>query len=53
MIPVLTPDEMAAVDAASTVPFEVLVERAGTAVAQAALELLGGGYGRRVVVLAG
>src|ERR1700728_2018002 len=30
-----------------------LVERAGTAVAQAALRMLGGGYGRRVVVVAG
>jgi NAD(P)H-hydrate epimerase len=53
VIPVLTPDEMAAVDAASPVPFDVLVDRAGTAVAQAALEVLGGAYGRRVVVLAG
>lgn len=53
MIPVLTPEEMAAVDAASSVPFDVLVQRAGAAVAGAALEVLGGGYGRRVVVLAG
>jgi NAD(P)H-hydrate epimerase len=44
---------MAAVDAAAPEPVEVLVERAGAAVARAALDLLGGGYGRRVVVVAG
>ena len=53
MIPILTPDEMAAVDAAASEPVEVLIDRAGAAVARVALELLGGGYGRRVVVLAG
>lgn len=53
MIPVCTPDEMAAVDAAATEPFDVLVERAGAAVARAVLDELGGGYGRRVAVLAG
>ena len=53
MIPVLTPSEMAAVDAAASVPVDVLIGRAGAAVATAALDLLGGGYGRRVVVLAG
>lgn len=53
MIPVLTPSEMAAVDAAAPEPLEVLIERAGAAVAREALRLLGGGYGRRVVVLAG
>lgn len=53
MIPVLTPSEMAAVDAAAPWPVDVLVERAGAAVAREALRLLGGGYGRRVVVLAG
>jgi hydroxyethylthiazole kinase-like uncharacterized protein yjeF len=53
VIPVLTPEEMAAVDAAASEPLAVLIERAGAAVARAALELLGGGYGRRVVVLAG
>ncbi|CAN5765751.1 hypothetical protein BH10ACT1_BH10ACT1_08800 [soil metagenome] len=50
---IVTPDEMAAIDAAAPVPVEELVERAGAAVARAALELLGGAYGRRVVVLAG
>ena len=53
MIPVLTPAEMAAVDAAAPEPVEELIERAGAALAWEALRMLGGGYGRRVVVLAG
>lgn len=53
MIPVLTPAESAALDAAATEPIEALIARAGAAVARAALSLLGGGYGRRVVVVAG
>ncbi|HET7721953.1 MAG TPA: NAD(P)H-hydrate dehydratase [Acidimicrobiales bacterium] len=53
MIPVLTPEEMRAVDRAAPEPEEVLVERAGGAVAQEALSMLGGAYGRRVVVVAG
>jgi NAD(P)H-hydrate epimerase len=53
MIPVLTPEEMAAVDATAPEPVEVLIERAGAAVAREALDLLGGAYGRRVVVVAG
>lgn len=53
MIPVLTPDEMAIVDAAAPEPVDVLIARAGAAVSRAALDLLGGGYGRRVVVVAG
>ena len=53
MTPVLTVDEMQAVDASAPEPLEVLVGRAGFAVARAALAMLGGGYGRRVVVLAG
>jgi hydroxyethylthiazole kinase-like uncharacterized protein yjeF len=51
--PVVTVEEMRAIDAAAVVPTPVLVERAGWAVARAALELMGGGYGRRVLVLAG
>jgi NAD(P)H-hydrate epimerase len=53
--PVLTVPEMQVVDALAvdTTPLEELVARAGTAVALAALELLGGAYGRRVVVVAG
>jgi len=53
MIPVLTPDEMGAVDDAAPEPVEVLVRRAAGAVARVALDLLGQGYGRRVVVVAG
>jgi NAD(P)H-hydrate epimerase len=53
VIPVLTPEEMKAVDRAAPEPVEVLVERAGAAVARAALSMLGGAYGRRVVVVAG
>ena len=53
MIPVVTPDEMAAIDAAAPEPVEVLIERAGSAVARHAVDLLGGGYGRRVVVVHG
>ena len=55
MQPVLTVSEMKAVDAralAST-PLDVLVGRAGYAVALAALDMLGGAYGRRVVAIAG
>ena len=50
---IVTPEEMAAIDGAAAEPVEVLIERAGWAVARAALGLLGGSYGRRVVVLAG
>jgi len=53
--PILTVREMQAVDAAAqaTTPIDVLVERAATAVAVQALDLLGGAYARRVVVVAG
>ncbi len=53
VIPILTPEEMRAADAAAADPVEVLVTRAGGAVARGAVELLGGTYGRRVVVVAG
>lgn len=53
MIPILDPEEMAAVDAAAPEPLDVLVGRAGAVVAHHALEILGGAYGRRIVVLAG
>ena len=53
MIPVVTPARMAEIDAAAPEPTEVLIERAGAAVARAAVEMMGGRYGRRVVVLAG
>ena len=53
MIPVLTPDQMREIDAGAEVPVEVLIDRAGSAVARCALDLLGGGYGRTVNVVAG
>lgn len=53
MIPVITPAQARAADAASGVPLDELVERAGAAVARVGVEMLGGTYGRRVVVLAG
>lgn len=55
MRPVLTPAEMGRVDAraAATEGFAALAARAGGAVAHHALALLGGSYGRRVVVVAG
>ena len=55
MLPVLTVSEMNEIDAAAlaSTPLEVLVGRAGLAVALAAMDMLGGAYGRRVVVIAG
>ena len=53
MIPIVTPAEMKAIDAAAPEPVEVLVSRAGAAVARAAVDLLDGTYGRRIVVIAG
>lgn len=53
MIPIVTPAEMAAIDAAAPEPVEVLIARAGWAVARSARTMLGGTYGRRVVVIAG
>ena len=53
MRPVATPEEMAAIDAAAPEPVEVLVQRAGASVADAAVALLGGADGRRVLVVAG
>ena len=55
MIPVLTPQEMQAVDerAQREVGLSTLIERAGYAVAMQAITMLGGAYGRHVVVVAG
>lgn len=53
MEPVVTVAEMRAVDADATEAVEVLIGRAGNAVARAALAMMGGAYGRRVVVIAG
>jgi len=54
--PVLTASQTQAIDReteARGVPAAELMERAGHAVARAALALAGGGYGRRAVVVAG
>lgn len=53
VIPIVTPGEMAAIDAAAPEPVETLIARAGWAVARAARALLGGTYAKRVVVVAG
>lgn len=53
MIPVLTPAEMAEVDRKAPEAVDLLIERAGSAVANAARRMLDGAYGRRVVVVAG
>jgi len=50
---VVTPVEMAAIDAAAPESTAELIERAGGAVAHQALRMLGGAYGHRVVVVAG
>ncbi|MDQ1428667.1 MAG: ADP-dependent NAD(P)H-hydrate dehydratase / NAD(P)H-hydrate epimerase [Acidimicrobiaceae bacterium] len=52
-VAVVTPEEMAAVDRSARTPVDVLIARAGGAVARVALDVLGGAYGRRVVVVAG
>ena len=53
MLPIVTPAEMRAADAAASDQLDVLVERAGSAVARAAVRLLGGTYGRTVDVVVG
>jgi ADP-dependent NAD(P)H-hydrate dehydratase / NAD(P)H-hydrate epimerase len=53
MLPIVTPDEMKACDLAADAGADVLIERAGSAVARAAVRMLGGTYGRTVTVVAG
>ncbi|CAN5791874.1 NAD(P)H-hydrate dehydratase [soil metagenome] len=53
MIPVVAVDEMQAIDAEAPEPVDVLVARAGAAVARTAREMLGGTYGRVVTVVCG
>jgi len=54
--PIVTPEEMAACDAdtiAAGTPGDVLMDRAGAAVATSALRIMGGAYGKRVEILCG
>ena len=53
MLPVVTPEEMRQIDNAAHESEEVLIERAGYAIAAEALRMMGGGYGRRVTIIAG
>jgi NAD(P)H-hydrate epimerase len=56
MRPLVTPEEMAAADkaaVASGTSVEILMERAGRAVARTAIRMLGGRYGKKVVVVCG
>ncbi|MEO8477496.1 MAG: NAD(P)H-hydrate dehydratase [Actinomycetota bacterium] len=56
MKPILTPDEVGALDRATQeagTPAGALMERAGRAVARAVVDLAGGVYGRRCVVVCG
>ena len=56
MRPLLTPAEMGEADRRTIeagTPVEVLMDRAGRAVARAVREVAGGTYGRRVVVVCG
>jgi NAD(P)H-hydrate epimerase len=53
MIPVVTPSEMATIDKEAGEPLELLIQRAGQAVAWKARKILKGTYGKRVTVIAG
>lgn len=53
VLPVVTPHRMRALDASSPDSEEVLIARAGEAVARAAISVLGGTYGRTVNVICG
>ena len=53
MLPIVTPEEMRAIDAAAAETGEVLIARAGAAVARSAVRLLGGTYGRTVNIIVG
>ena len=46
MIPIVTPSEMKSIDASSDQPLDVLIQRAGSAVAWST-EIFSGTYGKR------
>lgn len=53
MIPIVTPAEMAEIDRLAPESSDVLIRRAATSVARVATQMMGGSYGRRVLVVAG
>lgn len=53
MLPIVSPAEMRTIDAEAADSADVLIARAGSAVARAAVQLLGGTYGRTVNIIAG
>lgn len=53
MLPVATPAEMRDIDADASEASRLLIRRAAYAVANTAIGILGGGYGRRVSIIAG
>jgi NAD(P)H-hydrate epimerase len=53
LVPIVAPVEMNAIDHDAPEPVAELIARAGAALARHALRMLGGTYGRRVVVLVG
>lgn len=53
LVPIVTPAEMRSIDQDAPEPVDELIARAGSALARHAISMLGGTYGRRVVVLVG
>jgi len=53
LVPIVTPAEMRSIDEEAPEPVGELIARAGSALARHAISMLGGTYGRRVVVLVG
>jgi len=53
LVPIVTPDEMNAIDHDATESVDELIARAGAAVSRTAIRMMGGTYGRRVVIVVG
>lgn len=53
MEPLITPEQMRQADSAADEPLDVIIDRVGSHLAMHAIDMLGGTYGCRVVVLAG